>query len=100
MIAPSSIIVQFPQSLTDALRDYEREIIRLALREARGSVTEASKLLLLHSHQALNYMIKTRHPELLKERTAVRPGQKPLMRPLTIKGRGYKQRGGSNAESI
>lgn len=49
----------------------EREMIRQALAQANGRVTQAASLLGL-SYQALGYIIQTRHKELLKERTPVR----------------------------
>ena len=49
----------------------EREMIRHALAQANGSVTQAARLL-GKTYQALTYTIESRHPELLKERTPIR----------------------------
>ncbi len=49
----------------------EHEMIRKALAEANGSVTHAAARLGM-SYQGLAYLIKPRHPDLLKERSPVR----------------------------
>jgi len=49
----------------------ERDAIRLALNQAKGSVTNAARILGI-SYQSLAYMLNTRHEDLLKERTPVR----------------------------
>jgi tetratricopeptide (TPR) repeat protein len=49
----------------------EGEMIRQALAQANGRITKAASLLGL-SHQALSYIIQSRHKDLLKERTPVR----------------------------
>jgi molybdenum-dependent DNA-binding transcriptional regulator ModE len=46
-------------------------MIRKALVEVNGSVTHAASLLGM-SYQGLAYLIESRHPDLLKERTPVR----------------------------
>lgn len=50
----------------------EREAIKLALEQAKGSVTDASRILGT-SWQGLGYALRTRHKELLNDRTPVRP---------------------------
>lgn len=50
----------------------EREAIKLALEQAKGSVTDASRILGT-SWQGLAYALRTRHKELINERTPVRP---------------------------
>jgi len=50
----------------------EREAIKLALEQAKGSVTDASRILGT-SWQGLAYALRTRHKELLNDRTPVRP---------------------------
>ncbi len=57
----------FQQGILDA----EREMIRQALARTNGSVTHAAALLRL-SYQGLAYIIQSRHPELLTERTPIR----------------------------
>jgi tetratricopeptide (TPR) repeat protein len=50
----------------------EREAIKLALEQAKGSVTDASRILGT-SWQGLGYALRTRHKELIHVRTPVRP---------------------------
>ena len=57
--------------LQDKMLKYERSIIRKALAQSNGSVTHAASLLGL-THQGLAYVIQSRHPDLLKQRTPVR----------------------------
>jgi tetratricopeptide (TPR) repeat protein len=59
--------VNFKQDLLDV----EREMIRKALAKVNGRVTHAAALLGM-SYQGLAYLIQSRHPDLLKERTPVR----------------------------
>jgi tetratricopeptide (TPR) repeat protein len=49
----------------------EHDLIKLALEQAKGKVTHAARSLGL-SYPALNYMLKTRHKDLLQYRTPVR----------------------------
>jgi transcriptional regulator with GAF, ATPase, and Fis domain len=55
----------------EALLEVERELIRKALAEAHGSVTYAAPLLGM-TYPGLIYIIQSRHPDLLNERTPVR----------------------------
>ena len=50
----------------------EREAIKLALEQAKGSVTDASRILGT-SWQGLAYALRTRHKELMNDRTPARP---------------------------
>lgn len=52
-------------------KSMEHHAIRLALRQANGSVTDAARMLGI-SYQSLAYMLNTRHEDLLKDRTPVR----------------------------
>jgi CheY-like chemotaxis protein len=47
-------------------------LIERALKDADGSVTQATRLLGFKHHQTLISIINTRHPELVKSRSAVR----------------------------
>jgi CheY-like chemotaxis protein/Flp pilus assembly protein TadD len=58
-------------SFKKELRAYEKLLIERALRDAGGSVTRASRLLGFKHHQSLISLINTRHPDLLKTRSAV-----------------------------
>jgi hypothetical protein len=51
--------------------EYERSMITQALAQANGRVTHAAGLLRL-TYQGLAYIIESRHPDLLKERSPVR----------------------------
>mgnify|MGYP003288766814 CR=1 FL=1 len=59
------------RNVKEALLEVERERIRRALAEANGSVTYAAPLLGM-TYPGLIYIIQSRHPDLLKERTPVR----------------------------
>lgn len=57
--------------LSEVVRALEQDLIKRALDAANGSITDAA-LSLGMSHQALNYMLETRHKDLLKKRTPIR----------------------------
>jgi transcriptional regulator with GAF, ATPase, and Fis domain len=61
-----------PPDLHSQVLNYERTLIRHALARANGKVTRAASLLGV-SYQGLAYIIGSRHHDLLKERTPVRP---------------------------
>lgn len=54
-------------SLTDELKAYEKDLIRRALEECDGSITETARLLGI-SHQSLIKKISSVHPELFNSR--------------------------------
>ncbi len=58
-------------TLKETMLNYEREIIRQALRQSSGRVTEAARLLGTN-YQALSGALKARHRDLLHERTPVK----------------------------
>jgi CheY-like chemotaxis protein len=60
-------------SLKEATHRYEAHFIKLALKESEGSVTRAARLLGLSGHQYLQFIIGTRHQDLLSERKAIVP---------------------------
>lgn len=60
--------------LWEAVRQYEARYIRLALRESGGRVTHAAKRLGM-TYQKLQYLLATRHKELVPERA---PAEKRL----------------------
>lgn len=60
-------------SLKDMLHRYEAHFIKLALRESSGRVTKAANLLGLPSHQALLFMLNSRHKDLIKGRIPMAP---------------------------
>jgi tetratricopeptide (TPR) repeat protein len=59
------------RKLSAERKSLEHELIKHALDVAQGSITYAARSLGM-SHQTLNYMLHTRHKDLLKERTPVR----------------------------
>jgi tetratricopeptide (TPR) repeat protein len=61
-----------PPDLHSQVLNYERKLIRHALARANGRVTRAASLLGT-SYQGLAYIIGSRHKDLLKERSPVRP---------------------------
>jgi DNA-binding NtrC family response regulator len=50
----------------------EHEVIKLALEQANGRVSEAARLAGM-SWQALGYALRTRHKDLLNKRAPIRP---------------------------
>jgi tetratricopeptide (TPR) repeat protein len=60
------------RGLIEEIRTFEHDVIKRALENSRGSVTNAARSLGM-SYQALSYMLKTRHKDLLRQRTPVRP---------------------------
>jgi len=59
------------RALGQEKKTIEHQSIRLALRQAKGSVTDAARILGI-SYQTLGYMLNTRHKDLLKYRAPVR----------------------------
>lgn len=57
--------------LQGKILEYERSMIKQALAQANGRVTHAASLLRL-TYQGLAYIIQSRHPDLLKQRSPVR----------------------------
>jgi DNA-binding NtrC family response regulator len=66
-------------SLEDEMRAFEARLIKLALDQAKGSVTQAARLLNV-THQGLAYILKGRQRELLAERKPTRTRRVSLMR--------------------
>jgi CheY-like chemotaxis protein len=67
-------------SLKGAMHRYEAHFIELALKESRGRVTQAASLLGLPSHQALLFMLHSRHKTLSEARTPSAPRRRSLIR--------------------
>jgi tetratricopeptide (TPR) repeat protein len=67
----TQVLFNKPRNFKQDLLNLEHEMIRKALTDVNGSVTHAAALLGL-SYQGLAYLIQTRHPDLLKERSPVR----------------------------
>ena len=61
------------------VRDGEKVVIERALRDAKGSVSKAARLLGFKHHQSLISIINNRHKELLKTRSKVRRRRRHLI---------------------
>jgi DNA-binding NtrC family response regulator len=59
------------RKLSAEIRSVEHDLIKHALEIAQGSVTHTARSLGM-SYQALNYMLETRHKDLLHARAPVR----------------------------
>ena len=67
----SGILFNKPCHMETEVLEFERRLISQALATANGRITHAAKWLNI-GRQRLAYIIETRHPGLLKERTPVR----------------------------
>ncbi len=65
-------------NLSSDVHNYERALIEAALKQAKGGVTEAARLLGI-SHQLLNRKIKTRYKDLMEARKVVIHRQKSII---------------------
>src|SRR5690349_17168196 len=59
-----------PIDLADEVLKFERNLISEALAKVNGRVSYAAKVLGI-GYQGLAYIIESRHPELLKQRTPI-----------------------------
>jgi hypothetical protein len=59
------------RTLSEQVRTLEHDVIKQALEESDGSVTYAAQALGM-PYQTLTYMLRTRHKDLIEERTPVR----------------------------
>lgn len=66
-------------SLKEALRSYEAHYIEMALKDSGGRVTQAASLLGLTSHQALLFMLQSRHKNLNESRTPITPRRRSII---------------------
>jgi transcriptional regulator with PAS, ATPase and Fis domain len=66
-------------SLVEEVLSYEKGLIRRALEAAQGGVTRASRLLGT-THQALSFILNTRHKDLLDARKPVRQRRRSIIR--------------------
>ncbi len=67
----TEILLTEAGGLRAKLRRYEEVVIKRALAQVNGSVTHAASLLEIN-YQSLAYIIESRHPHLLNDRTPVR----------------------------
>jgi DNA-binding NtrC family response regulator len=66
-------------SLSEEVRLYEERFIERALKESRGRVTHAARLLGL-KHQNLIALMKSKHGRLLQLRTPVQPRRRSIIK--------------------
>lgn len=66
----NNVLFNDPIDLADEVLKFERRLISEALAKVNGRVSYAGKLLGI-GYQGLAYIIESRHPELLKQRTPV-----------------------------
>jgi tetratricopeptide (TPR) repeat protein len=64
----------------DEVMRFEERLIEQALRDARGSVSRASRLLGFRHHESLNWRLKNRNKTLLEARTPARKRRRSIMR--------------------
>jgi CheY-like chemotaxis protein len=60
-------------SVKDEVLRYEAHLLKLALKDSDGRVTRAAHLLGMSGHQHLQFIINSRHKNLLSDRTRIRP---------------------------
>lgn len=71
--------------LAEALRRYEARFIRYALRESGGRVTQAAKRLGI-TYQKLQYLLETRHKDLLPERMPAEKRKRSIVKKDACEG--------------
>lgn len=69
-------------NLFEEVLAFESLFIQRALKDGRGSVTQASRLLGLKHHESLNVMLKNRHKSLLPSRTPVRQRRRTITKKI------------------
>ncbi len=67
-------------SLKEEVRLFEERFIELALKEAKGMVTLAARLLGFSHHETLNYRIKNRNKELQSVRKPIEKRKRSIIR--------------------
>ena len=67
-------------SFKEAVRKFEANLLRKALRESGGSVSKAARLLGFKHHQSLISLLTTRHSKLVTERKPARKRRKHLLK--------------------
>ncbi len=60
-------------SVKDEVLRYEAHLLKLALKDSDGRVTQAARLLGFSGHQSLQFIINSRHKNLLSDRTPILP---------------------------
>jgi tetratricopeptide (TPR) repeat protein len=67
-------------SLKEEVQEFEERLIELALRDARGMVSHAARLLGFKHHETLNWRLKNRNKNLLDARKPIRPRRRSIIR--------------------
>ena len=74
-------------SLKEEVRRFEARFIELALKEARGRVSQAARLLGFKHHESLASLLENRHRDLLAARLPATPRRRSIIRHDRIKPR-------------
>jgi transcriptional regulator with PAS, ATPase and Fis domain len=67
-------------SLKEEVQHFEERLIEKALRDARGKVSNAARLLGFKHHESLNWRLKNRNKGLFAARTPVRPRKRSIVK--------------------
>jgi DNA-binding NtrC family response regulator len=67
-------------SLKEEVRRFESRFIELALKEAKGRVSQAARLLGFKHHESLTSLLTNKHKELLEARTPRTPRRRSIIR--------------------
>jgi DNA-binding NtrC family response regulator len=67
-------------SLKEEVRRFESRFIELALKEAKGRVSQAARLLGFKHHESLTSLLSNRHKELLESRIPPTPRRRSIIR--------------------
>jgi DNA-binding NtrC family response regulator len=67
-------------SLKEEVRRFEARFIELALKEAKGRVSMAARLLGFKHHESLTSLLETKHKNLLEARIPATPRRRSIMR--------------------
>jgi transcriptional regulator with GAF, ATPase, and Fis domain len=67
-------------SLKEEVRLFEERLMKLALKDAKGSVTRAARLLGFKHHQSLNYRLDNRNKSIQSARKPAEPRKRSIMR--------------------
>jgi tetratricopeptide (TPR) repeat protein len=67
-------------SFRGEVKQFEARLIEQALKDARGSVSRAARLLGFKHHESLNWRLKNRNKDLLQSRTPARKRRRSIIR--------------------
>ncbi len=88
-------------SLAERVRAYEARYIRRALVEARGSVTNAARLLGIDHHAKLAWLLASRHKELAHLRTPPEKRRRSIIRVRSDRGKAEcRTKAGSRPDTL